>query len=175
MVPSGEPPTHRMRKPIRPRRSLLGILPLALAFSLLWPAAVAQAAVSCSFDALTGTVSVTFAHGDVPTISRLGDAIAVDGVACGTATVTNTDSIDVAFADDFDSDTVVVDLAGGPLAPGATDEGDGSSEIEIEITGGDGSFDTLRIIGSSGPDGFTTDFLAVNLNAGETVVDADVT
>lgn len=163
-----------MSKTIRGHRSLRGILPLALALSLLWPAAVARAAVSCSFDGGTGIVSVSFAHGDVPTISRLGDAIAVDGVACGTATVANTDSIEVAFADDPDSDLVVVDLTGGLLAPGATDEGDGSSEIEIQITGGDGSFDTLRIVGTSGPDAFATSFLAVNLNAGETVIDPDI-
>ena len=61
-----------------------GILPLVLALLLLWPAAVAQAAGSCSFDDVTGTVSVSFTHGEVGTISRLGDAIAVDGVACGT-------------------------------------------------------------------------------------------
>jgi Ca2+-binding RTX toxin-like protein len=163
-----------MRKLIRARRSPRGILPFALALSLLWPAAVARAAVSCSFDGGTGIVSVSFEHGDVPTISRLGNAIAVDGVACGTATVANTDSIDVAFADDPDSDLVVVDLSGGLLAPGATDEGDGSSEIEIQITGGDGSFDTLRIVGTSGPDAFATSFLAVNLNAGETIIDPDI-
>ena len=165
-----------MGKLTRTRRTLRGIPPLALALSLLWPAAVARAAVSCSFDDAAGIVSVSFAHGDVPTVSRLGDAIAVDGVACGTATVINTDSIDIAFADDSDSDIVVIDLSGGPLAPGATDEGDGSSEIEIDVTGGDGSFDTLRIVGSSGPDAFASiPLVAVNLNAGEAVTDADVT
>ena len=165
-----------MPKTIQGRRSLRGLLPLVLALALLWPAAVAHAAASCSFDAVTGTVSVTAAHGEVPTVSRLGDAIALDGVACETATVTNTDSIDLPFPDDFDSDTVVVDLSGGPFAPGATDEGDGSSEIEIDVNRGDGSFDTLRIVGSSGPDAFATVPLqSVNLNAGETVVDADVT
>ena len=61
------------------------------------------------------------------------------------------------------------------LAPGATDEGDGSSEIEVDVTGMDGSFDTLRIVGTSGPDAFATSFLAVNLNADETVPDPDVT
>jgi Ca2+-binding RTX toxin-like protein len=175
VVACAEPPTPRMRTLIRARRSLRGSVPLALALSLLWPAAVAQAAPSCSFDAVTGIVSVTAAHGEVPTVSRLGDAIAVDGVACGTATVTNTESIDLPFPDDPDSDTVVVDLVGGPLAPGATDEGDGSSEIEIDVTRGDGSFDTLRILGSSGSDVVTTDFFAVNLNADESVADSDVT
>ena len=90
-------------------------------------------------------------------------------------TVTNTESIEAPFPDDFDSDTVVVDLSGGPLARGATDEGDGSSEIEFEITGGDGSFDKLRIVGSSGPNALrASSFLGVNLNAGEDVADADV-
>ena len=165
-----------MRKITRSRRSFRGFLPLVLVLALLWPAEVAHAAPSCSFDDTTGTVSVTAVHAEVPTISRLGDAIALDGVACGTATVTNTGTIDLPFPDDFEPDTVVIDLTGGPLAPGATDEGDGSSEIEIEVTRGDGSFDTLRIVGSSGHDAFTViPLLSVNLNAGETVPDADVT
>ena len=143
--------------------------------ALLWPADVAHAAPSCSFDGTTRIVSVTAVHGEVPTISRLGGAIALDGVACGTATVANTDTIELPFPDDFEPDTVVVDLSGGPLAPGATDEGDGSSEIEIEVNRGDGSFDTLRIVGSSGPDALITDFIAVNLNGNETVADNDLT
>ena len=76
-----------MRKLTRVRLSLQGLLPFALALPLPWPAAVAQAAASCSFDDQTGIATVTIAHGELATISRLGDAIAADGVACETATV----------------------------------------------------------------------------------------
>ena len=68
-----------MRKIIRSRRSFRGFLPLVLALALLGPAEVARAAPSCSFDDTTGTVSVTAVHGEVPTVSRVGDAIALDG------------------------------------------------------------------------------------------------
>jgi Ca2+-binding RTX toxin-like protein len=89
--------------------------------------------------------------------------------------VTNTDLIDVAVPDVPESDTVAVDLSGGPLAPGATDEGDGSSEIEMEIDGVDGSFDTLQVIGSTGPDALAAGFMSVSLNANEQTFDEDVT
>jgi Ca2+-binding RTX toxin-like protein len=46
---------------------------------------------------------------------------------------------------------VTVDLTGGPFAPGATDEGNGSSEIEFSITNfNPGMF--FKVLGSAGPD-----------------------
>ena len=140
-----------------------------LTLSLVWPAAVARAAASCSFDEGTGLVSVTAMHGDVATISRLGDAIAVDGVACETATVTNTESIDVAFPDDPDTDTVVVDLSGG-ARPRRHRRGGGI----VRDRGRRYRYGTAASTrsGSSArpePDAFATSFLAVNLNTDETV------
>ena len=139
----------------------------------LTPIARAAAPTMCTFDAGTATATVTVTHGVIATISRDGDAIAVDGFPCQTATVTNTDVIEVAVPDVPESDTVVVDLSGGPLAPGPTEEGDGSSG-RIPIDGLDG-FDTLRVTGSAGPDAVAAGFLSVNLNADEATFDEDVT
>ncbi len=128
--------TSRHRRLRRFARGLVVSFLLALTLS---PIARAGGATTCAFDAPSATATVTVTQGVVATISRDGDAIAVNGVLCQTATVTNTDVIEVAVPDVPESDTVVVDLSGGPLAPGATDEGDGSSEIEIEISGTEGA------------------------------------
>ena len=159
----------------RLRRFAPGLVVSFLLALTLSPIARAGGATTCAFDAASATATVTVTQGVVATISRDGDAIAVNGVPCQTATVTNTDVIDVAVPDVPESDTVVVDLSGGPLAPGATDEGDGSSEIEIEISGIGGGFDTLRITGSAGPDALAAGFLSVSLNADEATFDEDVT
>ena len=137
------------------------------------PAARAATPTTCVFDNEVATVTV--GEGAGATIGRSGDAVTVDGVPCGAATVANTELIDVAVADVPEPELVVVDLSDGPLAPGATDEGDGSSEIEIEITGTQGSFDTLRVVGSTGPEALAAKFFSVNLNADEVVYDDDVT
>jgi hypothetical protein len=113
------------------KRILVFVAGVGLSASLLVaPPAVATVA-ECSFDAGTATVTVTPLDGSADIIRR-GDAIAVDGVDCGAATVTNTDTVDVVPST---GDAVTIDLRGGPFAPGLTDEGDGSSEIEFFITG----------------------------------------
>jgi Ca2+-binding RTX toxin-like protein len=155
------------------RFALSLVVSLLLALTSM-PIARAGVPTTCTFDAESATATVTVTQGVVATISRDGDAIAVDGFPCQTATVTNTDVIEVAVPDVPESNTVVVDLSGGPLAPGPTDEGDGSSEIEIAIDHLDG-FDTLRVIGSAGPDALAAGFLSVSLNADEETFDEDVT
>ena len=72
---------------------------------------------------------------------------------------------------------MTLDLSGGPFAPGATDELDGSSEIEITVSTSAG-FGDVALVGSA-----LADYLAVeggavrtaNLNAQEEVPDNDVT
>jgi Ca2+-binding RTX toxin-like protein len=126
----------------------------ALTLSLFAPAP-ARAAATCTFDSTSATVHVVIPEFDTATLSRSGDAIDLDGVACEAATVTNTDLI--LFVDDQDGPpgkpSITVDLSGGPFAPGATAESDGSSEIEIwnEISDFPGA-DLLRIIGTGGDD-----------------------
>lgn len=97
--------------------------------------------------------------------------------AGGTPTVNNTDAIDVQAADLW---TAGVDLTGGRLAPGFTDEGDGSSEVEIAVASSPGNVRrTVFITGSEARDVIragTSDGEALyNLNAGERVGDADLT
>jgi hypothetical protein len=95
-------------------------------------------------------------------------------VGCGPVapTVSNVDTISV-----FARTELALDLRKGRLAPGFTNEGDGSSEIEIDArfshTGG------LRVRGSRRADGIVMGELngvhAVNLNSREAHRDADVT
>jgi hypothetical protein len=88
-----------------------------------------------------------------------------------TPTVQNTDTITVRI----EADEIVdldVSLEGGPLAPGATPEGDGTSEIETEIQQLTDFGHTVRLVGTQGADWFrfgasgNSPFTpAVNLNA----------
>jgi hypothetical protein len=139
--------------------------------------AAIAAPTACVFDDPTGTATVTVGDGLVVTVSVDGDAIEVDGVPCETAVVTNTDVLEVTTPD-VSIETVAIDLSGGPFAPGETEEGDGSSEIEIEIQLGGaaiGTHDEVHVIGTTGADMFTADGYAANLNAGEATPDDDLT
>jgi Ca2+-binding RTX toxin-like protein len=165
-------------------------LPLALACLALWPAA-SQAFVSCNYSAGTLTVGLN-EEDDAVRIARGGDAVNViatdafgDGpsilltCAGGAATVTNTDLVAVEAAATAGFGTVTLELGGGALAPGATPEPDGTSEIEVrasmfaradllDITG-TGVADVIHM--GTLPNGAT----GVNLNPGaEAVPDADV-
>ena len=145
---------------------LVGLLPDA-----------ARAAAECSFDGPSHTITVTAVGAGVVHRSPSG-AIEVDGVDCG-GTVTDTDL--VVFSETASS-SVTIDLTGGPFAPGFTDEGDGSSEVEFVLDGQA----SLAVTGSSGPDaiavGSNVDMPygplnrgdAVNLNDDETTPDVDV-
>jgi hypothetical protein len=127
---------------------------LVLTVSLLTSVPVSATAI-CAFDESAGTVHVVIPEVDMATLSRVGDAIVLDGAPCGSATVTNTDL--VLFVDDQvgppGRPSVTIDLSGGPFAPGITEETDGSSEIEIwhEISDFPGA-DLLRVVGSDADD-----------------------
>jgi trimeric autotransporter adhesin len=136
----------------------------------------ARAAVggTCAFAG--STVSITTSSGTSATIVRSGNAIELNGVPCDTATVSNTDLIAVSSPEGFDM--VTIDLSGGPFAPGATDEGDGSSEIEMTV-----GFESLvTILGSDQADHIAIDDFedglppdsTANLNADEAVSDDDI-
>lgn len=89
-------------------------------------------------------------------LSRAGDAIVVGGEPCGAATVHTVDSIQVDGEPQVDDPhaghVFTIDLSGGPFAPGRTDEGDGSSEIEILVDTGPSAGDRMRIVGGPGAD-----------------------
>ncbi len=95
-------------------------MPLALAafaaLGLVWLAAPARAAVSCSYDAASQTVSVSLSEDqDSTSIVRSGDVIAVNGAACGAATITNTTLVRVTGGPGFQ--TFRVSVAGGQFTP----------------------------------------------------------
>jgi hypothetical protein len=97
-----------------------------------------------------------------------------------TPTIQNTDAIRIRI----EADEIVdldVSLEGGPLAPGATPEGDGSPEIETEIGQLTDFGHTVRLVGTQGADWFrfgatgSTPFTpAVNLNAQDEASAPDV-
>jgi Ca2+-binding RTX toxin-like protein len=166
-------------------------MPIAVVVVVLsWAAsAQAQSAATCAFDpagaALTVTVNGVAAQ--LRASAATGE-LTLNGAACGGATVTTTDSIQVnggALAD-------TITLA-GRYAPGLTPEADGSSEIEIvfALGGGDdhvklnfgGGRDVLTFtadgidVGGEGDEDLTTagtELLDVDGGPGNDVVDASL-
>src|SRR5688572_23129359 len=126
-------------------------------------------AATCLF--VPPTVTVDVGSGETATIGRTGDDITLNGVACGGATVANTDTIAVTTTGV--ATEIAIDLTGGPLAPGLTPEADGS-EIEITVNVSTGT-PTLRILGSTAVDRLVAGASGINLNADETTADVDVT
>ena len=141
---------------------------------LLAAPGVAEAAATCTFDAVTGNVAVRSDLYLGTVVARGGDGssgndpITVDGEPCGAATVTTTDTID------FQHGHLVLDLRPGPLAPGRTDEEGSSDEIEVVTTGAYEPLVTVRA--GDGPDDIVAGRFAINFNAGEQDgYDADIT
>jgi Ca2+-binding RTX toxin-like protein len=134
----------------------------ALLVVALVGAAPASAAVSCTYQSASATARVTLTEGATAgTVSRdAAGVIRANGVACGLATVTNTDT--VAVVGDGRTQTLSVDLTGG-FGPGKTAELTGVSEIEFTVNlGAEG--DVLRVLGSNGPDTVLFGSLGGNLN-----------
>jgi Ca2+-binding RTX toxin-like protein len=123
----------------RGRTAVLLLVPLLVL--VLAPAA--QGAVTASLDGTTLTVTggpnrdvirvATDAGGTIHVFSTADEEGEVT-VTGGTPTVGNVDTIDVSTLDG--PDRIVLDETAGAFAPGATPEGDGSSEIEIHLDAG---------------------------------------
>jgi hypothetical protein len=137
------------------------------------------AGTTCDFSASSHALSIdSTALKVVISVQRQGKQLTVHlddaQVPCGATapTVRNVDTISVATRSEL-----ALDLRKGALAPGFTNESDGSPEIEIDArfgrTGG------LRIRGSKRSDALTMGELhgvhAINLNAREKSDDTDVT
>ena len=133
------------------RRLLL--VPIVLGLISVPGVARATTATSCTFDSGTATVTATIGSGQSPTLERSGDAITFDGSPCGVATVTNTDTINVAAPDVATIEGLTVSMAGGQFAPGKTAEVDGTDEIEIDA--GLSTDEPLTVVGTTGPDTIT--------------------
>jgi Ca2+-binding RTX toxin-like protein len=107
-----------------------------------WGAVPARAAARCSYSGPPDNLlSIKADGGAYSYIAREGDAIVVgeyekpaSQCAGGVPTVFNTDTIRLVYSGTFLSDVDIL-LRGGPFAPGGTPEGEGASEIEIELSG----------------------------------------
>lgn len=155
------------------RSSAAATLAVAVLIGSALPAAAGEPD-PCSFAG--GTLTIVLPSGGDGTLGRSGTAITLNGQPCGGATISTTDSISITI----DTGTfITIDLSGGPFAPGATDEGDGSSEIEIDVTTVDEGPKLLSVTGSSVADFLAvddlTDTLNLNLNTDEETPDNDVT
>jgi RTX calcium-binding nonapeptide repeat (4 copies) len=140
--------------------SLLGFFVLAQS---------SAASVRCRHNPASRVLSVTASGEDEVVIRRVGPALRVfelflEPIDCGggPATVTDTDEIKLVPRGESE---IIVSLAGGPLAPGASPEPDSSPEIEITAGGfigllGGRRGDHLRFMASEGQTG-------INLNADE--------
>jgi Ca2+-binding RTX toxin-like protein len=168
---------HQEPQPARTIKTVL--VAVAVTCGAVMPAAPAGAQIAPISTCLSGGPSGLVEYtSDVPvTMVREGDDILFNGIGCGT--IPNTDLIRI------NADPLTIDLTGGLFAPGMTDEGDDSSEIEIELL--DGPW-TLHIVGSAGEDHIVVGredehdcegaegiaVSALNLNGDEAVPDADI-
>ena len=156
----------------------------------LWVAVMSPPAssstVTCTYDSLNDTVTVDI----TPTTSEYG-AVFRDGTDikasapvqdCGGATVFNTDTVvlnDVSPGGAGDLGYFLVDLGGGPFAPGNDPEAGTSDEIEFIVNYGPGN-DVLIFFPGSGAHNFSLGSVGgqsfINANADETDgIDADMT
>ena len=163
-------PETSSRRPLRATALALGIACVAVL------AVVAPAHASSCVQ--NGNAVVVAMPGSLDSVDlhRVGDAIYNGAQPCGGATVYNTDVItvnDTTSGDDGD-DAVGIDLSGGPLAPGITNEGPGGvSEIEMWLFLAHGT-NSVWLTGSAGADNIHAGVLpqgggeakGINLNAG---------
>ena len=107
---------------------------------------------ACVYNSSTRAVTASLAAGTTATLTVVGGEIRFGATpaACGGATTANTDSIKFNGAASS-VERLIVDQRGGALAPGATAEGSGHSEIELEVNLGDGS-DQVVFHGTAGAD-----------------------
>jgi Ca2+-binding RTX toxin-like protein len=171
MIGSGLPTSYaRLMRTLARLRTLAWPVLLSAALVGLVLTPTPAAAGGCTFNSGTATVSVSLGTGTATISVGAGGAIVLDGASCGTATVDNTDTVDVTGSP---GSRFSIDLSGGAFAPGASGEGSGQAEIEFSADlGGTG---TLEIRGGSGADRVAAGTDGVNINAGERDDDVDVT
>jgi Ca2+-binding RTX toxin-like protein len=145
----------------------------------LLPPTSAAASTTCVFDAGTGTVTIDVGVSETATIVRSGDALDVNGVPCDTATVTNTGQVNITT---YEGSGVVLDLGGGPFAPGtSTTDDDPEIKFAVQQSTSPAAYSfTMQILGSEGTDVLAVGnadytYELVNLDAGEATADADLT
>src|SRR3954453_3959159 len=137
---------------MRPRCATIAAA-VGVACAAVLAIAVPAQASSCTY-ASHAVVMYLPGASDVVDVRRVGDAIHNGAMACGAATVYNTDLILIhdTTSNRDGNDLVGIDLSGGPLAPGVTNEGAGGlSEIEIYLYLHHGT-NTVLVTGSDGAD-----------------------
>ena len=109
----------------------------------------ASAAPLCAADTFNHALTVTPQSTTGIGLRGDGTYLLVNGSACALLNDVNTVYVDMS---PFPSAGLSFDLSGGPLGPGYTNEGNGSSEIEFPVSGfGTGSW--LNVTGTTGNDG----------------------
>ncbi len=169
-MPAFTAPEASARRPLHATALAVGIACVAML------AVVAPAHASSCIQ--NGNAVVVAMPGSLDSVDlhRVGGAIYNGGQPCGGATVYNTDLItvnDTTSGNDGD-DVVGIDLSGGPLAPGITNEGPGGvSEIEMWLFLDHGT-NSVWLTGSDGADNIHAGVFpqgagnarGINLNAG---------
>ena len=119
----------------RMKRCLLLVLAVPLVAASPALAKPTAPKVSCTYS--SGVLTVHSPNGAFAQVNRSGDAIVISDfleppIACagGSPTILNTDRVVLRHTGFSSTD---INLTGGPFAPGATLEPDGSSEIEFEF------------------------------------------
>ncbi len=126
-------------------------------------------AATCTFAA--PTVTVTLNAGETATVGTSAGVITLNNVNCtGNPTTAAAETINANGT--TGNEILVVDLTNGPLGPGLTPEGAGTSEIEINANLGLSGADRVTITGGSANDHFVAGTTGINLNGDG---DADVT
>jgi Ca2+-binding RTX toxin-like protein len=124
---------------------------------------------ACTYNATQKSVTAGIPAGASATLAVVGSEIRFGATptACGAATTANTDTITITGAAGS-VETLTVDQSGGRLAPGATAESTGTSELELAVNLGEAS-DVIVVKG-----GATADTLAVGNKGVALNNDADV-
>jgi Ca2+-binding RTX toxin-like protein len=130
------------------RGARLGAVVVTLSLFALPTTAARAAAPLCAYDTAARVLTVT-AITSVVTIEAGGIWLVVNDTNCALLAEVNTVNVNMGG---FANTVLIFDLAGGPFGPGFTDEGNGSSEIEFDVTGF-GSGSALTVLGSGGADG----------------------
>ncbi len=138
-----------------------------LVSSLGVAAATSAQAATCAFDTATQVATVGAAGGAAVSVSK--GRIMVSGIACGTATLTNTRRI--AIRGGTSGEKVTIKLGGGAFAPGADLEPSGTAEIEFDVDLGAGT-DTLMVSGGAAVDHLVIGAGGIDMDDDD---DADVT
>jgi Ca2+-binding RTX toxin-like protein len=118
---------------------------------------------ACEYRSATQSVVASMPTSGTATLAVVGGEIRFGEtpVACGSATTTNTDSVEVLGVTGA-AEQLTLDQSTGLLAPGATSESN-SPEIEVVASLGDAA-DELIVIGTGGNDTFAAGLSGVSLN-----------